>query len=167
MTKFPTIFEAKEQILEIGKRMYQKGFVAANDGNISCKIAPDVILTTPTGVSKGFMDQDMIVRDRSLQPRYPPGTAGAHSKLAGRRGAGSPQGCARLLYAGRPSAYRQSAVRSDFGSGGKALAASSSLYEKFHAWRIADERVGTAYHRSGAAGHGRNGRRKRGSEHHV
>lgn len=62
MTNFPSVFEAKEQILEIGRRMYQKGFVAANDGNISCKIAPDIILTTPTGVSKGFMDQDMIVK---------------------------------------------------------------------------------------------------------
>lgn len=53
--------QAKEQILDIGKRMYQKGFVAANDGNISCKIAEDVILTTPTGVSKGFMNEDMLV----------------------------------------------------------------------------------------------------------
>ena len=53
--------KAKEQILDIGRRMYQKGFVAANDGNISCKIADNVILTTPTGVSKGFMDADMLV----------------------------------------------------------------------------------------------------------
>ncbi len=62
MANFPSVFEAKEEILEIGRRMYQKGFVAANDGNISCKIAQDVILTTPTGVSKGFMNQDMIVK---------------------------------------------------------------------------------------------------------
>lgn len=62
MTKYPSIFEAKELILEVGRRMYLKGFVAANDGNISCKIADDVILTTPTGVSKGFMNQDMIVK---------------------------------------------------------------------------------------------------------
>lgn len=55
-------FEAKKAIIEIGKRMYQKGFVAANDGNISCKVGPDTIWTTCTGVSKGFMTQDMLVK---------------------------------------------------------------------------------------------------------
>lgn len=55
-------FEAKKAIIEVGKRMYQKGFVAANDGNISCKVGPDTIWTTCTGVSKGFMTQDMLVK---------------------------------------------------------------------------------------------------------
>lgn len=41
-----------------------KNFVAANDGNISCKVDDDVIWTTPTGVSKGFMDEDMLVKMR-------------------------------------------------------------------------------------------------------
>lgn len=62
MSGYPSIYEAKEEIIEIGKRMYDKGFVAANDGNISCKISPAQILTTPTGVSKGFMTPEMIVR---------------------------------------------------------------------------------------------------------
>ncbi len=62
MSLYPSIFEAKEQIIEIGKRMYMKGFVAANDGNISCRLSPDTILTTPTGVSKGFMDGDMLAK---------------------------------------------------------------------------------------------------------
>jgi len=44
--------------------MYQKNFVAANDGNISCKISEDVILITPAGVSKGFMTEDMLVKIR-------------------------------------------------------------------------------------------------------
>lgn len=55
-------FEAKNAILDIGKRMYAKGFVAANDGNISCKAGPDTIWTTCTNVSKGFMTQDMLVK---------------------------------------------------------------------------------------------------------
>lgn len=54
--------EAKNTIIEIGKRMYQKGFVAANDGNISCKVNEDTIWTTPTGVSKGYMTPDMLVK---------------------------------------------------------------------------------------------------------
>lgn len=62
MSLYPSIYEAKEKIIEIGRRMYMKGFVAANDGNISCRLSPDIILTTPTGVSKGFMDGDMMVK---------------------------------------------------------------------------------------------------------
>ncbi len=60
--KYPSDFEAKKAILEIGRRMYMKGFVASNDGNISCKVGPNAIWTTPTGVSKGFMTQDMLVK---------------------------------------------------------------------------------------------------------
>ena len=55
-------FEAKNAIIEIGKRMYNKGFVAANDGNISIKVGPNALWTTPHGVSKGFMTLDMLVK---------------------------------------------------------------------------------------------------------
>jgi len=34
-------------------------FVAANDGNISIRVNDNLVLTTPTGVSKGFSDQDI------------------------------------------------------------------------------------------------------------
>jgi len=54
-------FETRKQICEIGKRIYNKGFVAANDGNISVKIGNE-FLCTPTGVSKGFMTPDMICK---------------------------------------------------------------------------------------------------------
>ena len=62
--KFPTDDEAKQTILEVGRRMYSKNFVAANDGNISCKVDSDIIWTTPTGVSKGFMNEDMLIKMR-------------------------------------------------------------------------------------------------------
>ena len=62
--RYPTDDEAKKLIVEIGRRMYQKNFVAANDGNISCKVDDDIIWTTPTGVSKGFMSEDMMVKMR-------------------------------------------------------------------------------------------------------
>lgn len=42
--------------------MYDKGFVAANDGNISLRMADGTILTTPTGVSKGYMTPESMVR---------------------------------------------------------------------------------------------------------
>lgn len=61
-TSFLTEKEAKKSILDIGHRMYVRGFVAANDGNISVRTGPDEIWTTPTGVSKGFMKKKMLVK---------------------------------------------------------------------------------------------------------
>ncbi|MTI59024.1 MAG: class II aldolase/adducin family protein [Firmicutes bacterium] len=55
-------FELKKDICEVGRRIYTNGFVAANDGNISVRINDKEVLTTPTGVSKGFMTSDMIVK---------------------------------------------------------------------------------------------------------
>lgn len=49
------IFELKKEIIAAGIRMYKRGYVAANDGNISARIDDDRILITPTGISKGFM----------------------------------------------------------------------------------------------------------------
>lgn len=54
--------EIKKQICEIGKRIYNKGMVAANDGNISVKISDNEYLCTPTGVSKGFMTPEYICK---------------------------------------------------------------------------------------------------------
>ena len=55
-------YEIKKQICEIGQRIYNKGMVAANDGNISVKISENEFLCTPTGVSKGFMTPDFICK---------------------------------------------------------------------------------------------------------
>lgn len=57
-----TELEIKEQIVEIGKRIYNRGMVAANDGNISVKLNENEFLCTPTGVSKGFMTTDYICK---------------------------------------------------------------------------------------------------------
>lgn len=48
-------------LAEIGRRVYEQGYVAANDGNISMRVGPDRILVTPTGVSKGFMTPESMV----------------------------------------------------------------------------------------------------------
>ncbi|MDO5573602.1 MAG: class II aldolase/adducin family protein [bacterium] len=55
-------FQIKKQICEIGKRIYDRGMVAANDGNISVKISDNEFLCTPTGVSKGFMTPEYICK---------------------------------------------------------------------------------------------------------
>lgn len=54
----------RREIVQIGKRMFDREFVAANDGNISVRLSETLILITPTGVSKGFMEpQEMIKVD--------------------------------------------------------------------------------------------------------
>ena len=55
-------FEIKKQMCEIGKRIYNRGMVAANDGNISVKISENEFLCTPTGISKGFMTPEFICK---------------------------------------------------------------------------------------------------------
>lgn len=55
-------YEIKKQICDIGKRIYNRGMVAANDGNISVKLNDNEFLCTPTGVSKGFMTPEYICK---------------------------------------------------------------------------------------------------------
>ncbi len=55
-------YEIKKEICEIGKRIYNRGMVAANDGNISVKLSDNEFLCTPTGVSKGFMTPEYICK---------------------------------------------------------------------------------------------------------
>lgn len=54
--------ELRQEIIEAGKRLYQKDFVASNDGNISVRLNERELLATPTGVSKGFMTADQILK---------------------------------------------------------------------------------------------------------
>jgi len=54
------VYKIKQDICDIGRRIYNKGFAAANDGNISVKISDNEILCTPTMHSKGFLKPDDI-----------------------------------------------------------------------------------------------------------
>jgi L-fuculose-phosphate aldolase len=51
----------RADIVEVGRRLWQRGFVASNDGNISVRVGPDRLLMTPASVSKGFMTPEMMV----------------------------------------------------------------------------------------------------------
>src|SRR4029453_8044740 len=53
--------DVRAEIVEIGRRLRQRGFVASNDGNISVRIGPDRLMMTPASVSKGFMTPEMMV----------------------------------------------------------------------------------------------------------
>src|SRR5688572_14354306 len=51
----------RADIVEVGRRLYARGFVASNDGNVSVRLDDRRLITTPKSVSKGFMTPDMMV----------------------------------------------------------------------------------------------------------
>ena len=53
--------QVRADIVEIGRRLWERGYVASNDGNISVRIDERRLITTPKSVSKGFMTTDMMV----------------------------------------------------------------------------------------------------------
>lgn len=48
-------------ICALGRRMWEKGWVAANDGNLSRRLGEGLFLVTPAGVSKGFLSPEMLL----------------------------------------------------------------------------------------------------------
>jgi L-fuculose-phosphate aldolase len=65
----------RREICDIGARLWQRGYCAGNDGNISVRLHGGRVLATPTGVSKGFMKPEMMVlvdlEGRQIgRPRY-------------------------------------------------------------------------------------------------
>ena len=56
-----TFQEEREAVCRVGKLLYDRGYVAANDGNISVRVGEGRLLITPSGVSKGRMTPDMLL----------------------------------------------------------------------------------------------------------
>ncbi|MBZ5604095.1 MAG: class II aldolase/adducin family protein [Acidobacteriia bacterium] len=56
--------QLREEIVQVGRLMFDKGWIAANDGNLSIRLDDDRLLATPTGISKGMMrPEDLILCD--------------------------------------------------------------------------------------------------------
>jgi L-fuculose-phosphate aldolase len=53
--------QLRADIVEVGRRLHARTYIASNDGNLSVRLSEDRLLTTPKGVSKGFMTPEMIV----------------------------------------------------------------------------------------------------------
>jgi len=53
--------QIRADIVEVGRRLYARAYVASNDGNISVRLDEKRLITTPKSVSKGFMTPDMMV----------------------------------------------------------------------------------------------------------
>ena len=85
------LHQTKLDIIEAGRRVYNQGYVASNDGNISCRIEEDRIVTTPTGMSKGFLKiEELVVTDMDGK------------KVSGVKNASSELGMHIFLYRERP-----------------------------------------------------------------
>lgn len=62
MRTFISEKDAREMICDIGRKMYARQFVAANDGNLTIRIGEREVIATPTGVSKGSLTPDMLIK---------------------------------------------------------------------------------------------------------
>ena len=56
------IIEIKEQICDVCHKMWQLGWVAANDGNVTAMLDDGTLLATPTGMSKSFITPEKLIR---------------------------------------------------------------------------------------------------------
>jgi L-fuculose-phosphate aldolase len=64
MSRLRTEPELRRHLVEICQRMYRQGYIAAGDGNVSCKIDDERVLVTPTGMHKGFLGEaDPVIVD--------------------------------------------------------------------------------------------------------
>lgn len=69
-------------MVEIGRRMWQRGFVAANDGNMSVRLNHGKFLVTPSGISKGFIrPEQLLIIDESGQILAGEGTVTTELKM--------------------------------------------------------------------------------------
>ncbi|MGA8221101.1 MAG: class II aldolase/adducin family protein [Candidatus Acidiferrales bacterium] len=83
--------EHRRDICIAGRWIHERAYVASTDGNISLRLDPRRILTSPTAISKGMMaPDDLVVTD--LDGR----------KLSGRRNPSSELGMHLLIYKRRP-----------------------------------------------------------------
>lgn len=71
---YPADSEAVRAILHIGKKMAQGRFVTANDGNITARVGEDAVWATPTGVNKGDLSPDKLIKLRISDGRILEGT---------------------------------------------------------------------------------------------
>lgn len=64
--------QLRQEIVKIGRLMYDKGFVSANDGNLSVRLDRGRFLITPSGLHKGLLEPDqLLVVDEEGQPSGP------------------------------------------------------------------------------------------------
>lgn len=77
----PSLCELRADVCRVCKLLYDRGYVASNDGNVSVRAGEGQILITPSGVSKGRLSPDMLVlcdlEGRVLEGNRHPSSEGA------------------------------------------------------------------------------------------
>ena len=53
---------AREELCQVCRLLYQRGYIVGHDGNVSLRLGEDQILVTPSGVGKGRLRPGMLVR---------------------------------------------------------------------------------------------------------
>lgn len=84
----------RADLVEVGRRLWVRGYVASNDGNLSVRLDAERVLATPRSVSKGFMTPDMMVT-----------TDMSGRKIAGDRDASSELKMHLAVYEARPDVH--------------------------------------------------------------
>jgi L-fuculose-phosphate aldolase len=76
-----TLAHQRETIVRYGRMMYERGFIAATDGNISARLEENCLLITPTCMCKGMMaEDDLVIVD--MNGRKLEGTRNTSSEVA-------------------------------------------------------------------------------------
>jgi L-fuculose-phosphate aldolase len=57
----PNESDLRQEVVRVGRLLWERGYVAATDGNLSVRLGTDRLLVTPSGVSKGFLSADDLV----------------------------------------------------------------------------------------------------------
>ena len=79
--------QIREELVQFGRMLHQRGYIAATDGNLSARLDAERVLTTPTGISKGMMTvDDLVIVDLE------------GNKISGRRPASTEIGMHMLIY---------------------------------------------------------------------
>jgi L-fuculose-phosphate aldolase len=64
-----TEHELRREMVRVGRLMWERGYVAATDGNLSARLGANRLLVTASGLSKGFLsDEGLIVIDLEGEP---------------------------------------------------------------------------------------------------
>ncbi len=109
-----TELQLRDDIVQVGRLMFEKGWIAANDGNMSIRLDDERLLATPTGVSKGMLRaEDLIICNLN------------GVKLCGERACTTEMAMHVLIYAMRPDiravVHAHPPVATGFATAGRAL----------------------------------------------
>ncbi len=82
LTTFPSAAVAAMDVVRVCRRLYERGLIAGQDGNVSVRLAADRVLVTPAGASKGELRADELVEvDLDGAPRRAGGSASSEVRM--------------------------------------------------------------------------------------